>query len=139
MTDVTRAPLISVGDAHAARADRPGLAAIALLVLSAFLMIGPLFSDAFQCESFIGTHSLGFGPTPVLVRPVTCAFGSPVTFLDIGFVGLVVASAWAVRAGRRRLASLALALMLAGAIWLFYAIGGGALVIRIVNHLAGGL
>jgi hypothetical protein len=133
---VTPARLRSMGDGHAARVDTLGLAAIALVALSAFLMIGPLFLDAFQCRSFIGPLSLGLGPKPVWVRPVTCAFGSSITLLDVGFVGLVVASAWAVHARRRRLAVLALALTIAGAAWLFVAIGGPDLVRRIVNHLS---
>jgi hypothetical protein len=113
-----------------------GLAAIALVALSAFLMVGPLFLDTFQCRSFIGMPTLGLGPQPMWVRPVACSFGSPITFLDVGFVGLVVAAAWAVHARRRGLAALALALTIAGAAWLFFALAGPDLARRIVNHLA---
>jgi hypothetical protein len=80
--------------------------------------------------------TLGLGPKPMWVRPVACAFGSTITLPDVGLVGLVVASAWAVHARRRRLAVHALALALAGADWLFYAIGGPPLVSRVPNHLA---
>lgn len=133
---MTPAQRTSGGNGRATRADRFGVAAAALVALSAFLMIGPLFLDAFQCTSFVGTPTLGLGPNPIWVRPVTCAFGSAVTFLEVGFVGLVVASAWAVHARRRRLAVVALAPTLAGAAWLFFAIGGPDLVQRIVNHVA---
>ena len=99
-------------------------------------MVGPLFLDAFACRSPIGPESLALWPQPMWVRPVACAFGSPITFLDVGFVGLVVAAAWAVHARRRGLAALALLLTIAGAVWLFFALAGPDLVGRIVNHLA---
>ncbi len=113
-----------------------GFAAIALVALSAFLMVGPLFLDAFECRSPIGPRSLALWPQPMWVRPVACTFGSPITFFDVGFVGLVVAAAWAVHAKRRGLAALALALAIAGAAWLFFALAGPDLVRRIVGHLA---
>lgn len=126
----------ATGDGWAARPGRYGVAAIALLVLSAVLMVGPVFFDAFACTSVIGRPTLGLGPHPMWVRPVACAFGSAFAFLGIGFAGLVIATAWAVHARQRWLAVVAGTSTLTGAAWLFIAVGGLDLVQRLMNHLA---